>query len=53
MENITDNNNKIIFYKRNGRFINIKAAKRVRRTLLDFFLWKIGKYKFDDEKIFT
>ncbi|NGX28866.1 MAG: hypothetical protein K940chlam1_01054 [Candidatus Anoxychlamydiales bacterium] len=46
-----NNNYYVRSHKRNGRFINIKATKRVRRTLLDFFLWKIGKYKFDDEII--
>lgn len=37
--------------KKNGRFVNFNAHKRVRRTLLDFFLWKIGVYNFNDEKI--
>lgn len=37
--------------KKNGRYRNFHSDKRVRRTLIDFFLWKIGAYNLDDEKL--
>ncbi len=37
--------------KKNGRYRNFNATKRVRRTLLDFFLWKIGVYNINNEKL--
>lgn len=37
--------------KKNGRYVNFNANKRVRRTLIDFFLWKIGAYNIKNEKL--
>jgi len=37
--------------RKNGRFINFNANKRVRRTILDFILWKIGIYNIYNEKL--
>jgi N-acyl-phosphatidylethanolamine-hydrolysing phospholipase D len=44
-------NNRLNSLKKNGRFINFNASKRVRRTLLDFLLWKIGFYNIYNEKL--
>ncbi len=37
--------------KKAGRFINFNSNKRVRRTILDFLLWKLGFFNREDEKI--
>ncbi|MFA6502459.1 MAG: MBL fold metallo-hydrolase, partial [Parachlamydiales bacterium] len=34
-----------------GRFINSHSGRRIRRTLIDFFLWKSGFYNLYDKKI--
>ncbi|HEU64701.1 MAG: hypothetical protein KR126chlam4_00835 [Candidatus Anoxychlamydiales bacterium] len=37
--------------KRLGRFVNFNSNRRVRRTLLDFLLWKLGLCNQEDEKL--
>jgi len=44
-------NNNIKSLKRGGRFVNNHSGRRIRRTLLDFLLWKIGAYNLLDNKI--
>jgi len=48
MQNYKNNYNSL---KKNGRFINFNTNRRVRRTVFDFLLWKIGIYKIKNERI--